>query len=121
MLGEFPRVPKTVQTESQAQSSQTSRTMSMVVDPQNKVDECQQFQTNQESLVDDLVLPFPLDDGVSRCLAPTTRNQSRDNHIDGPYHLDIDGQTHTHGYNTRAKLIMLPKGVAPWKSSVEVQ
>ena len=29
--------------------------------------------------------------------------QSRDNQIGGPFHHDIDGKTHTHGYNTRAK------------------
>ena len=62
------------------------------------------FQTKQESLVDDIFFPFPIDDGVSRCLAATTRQQSRDNHIDQPYHPDIDGQTHTHEYNTRAKV-----------------
>ena len=95
MLGELPGVLKTVQTESQAQSSQTSRTMSMGVDPHNEVDEFQQFQTNQKSLVNDLVHPFPLDDCISRHLTATTRQQGRDNHIEGPYHLDIDGHTHT--------------------------
>ena len=73
------------------------------VDPHNEADECQQFQTNQESLMDDLVLLFPLHDWVSRHFTATTRQQSRDNHIDGPYHHDIDGHTHTHGYNTRSK------------------
>ena len=74
----------------------------MGVDSHNKADECQ-FQTNQESLVDDPVLLFPLDDGVSRCLAAIPNQQSRDNHMDGPYHPEFDGQTHTHVYNTRSR------------------
>ena len=123
MLGELPGVPKTVQTESQTQSSWTSRTMSMGVDPYKEVNECQQFQTSQESLMDDLVLPFPLDDGVSKCLAATTKQQSRDNHIDGPCHRDIDGQTHTHGYNTRpkGKADNVAQGGGPQENPVEAQ
>ena len=52
--------------------------MSIVVDSQNEVDECQEFQTIQESLGGDLVPPFQHDDAVSRSLAATTRQQSRD-------------------------------------------
>ena len=71
--------------------------------------------------MDDPVLPFPLDDGVSICLTATTRQQSRDNHMDGPYHLDFDGQTHTHGYNTRSrgKANNVAQGGGPTKSPVE--
>ena len=118
MLGELPGVLKTAETESQIQSSQTSRTLSMGVDPHNEVDECQQFKTNQQSLVDDSVFPFPLDDEVSRYLASTTDRKGEmialmDHKtltlMSKPTHLCIiPGQ--------RAKLIMLPKGVAPSKT-----
>ena len=75
--------------------SKTSRMLSMGSDPHNGTDDCQQLQTDQGFLVDDLVLPFPLDDGISRHIAATARQKCR---VD-----PVDGQTHTHGYNTKSK------------------
>ena len=73
-------------------------------DPHNGAHRCQQFLTDQGSLEADLVLPFPLNDGVSRHLAATFKQQSRVNPGDGQNPTDpVDGQTHNHGYNTRSK------------------
>ena len=76
----------------------------MDTDPHNGVDKCQQFQTDQGSPLDDFVLLFPLDDGVSRHLATTARQQSRVDPLDGQNPIDpVYWQTHTHWYNTRFK------------------
>ena len=54
----------------------------MGTDTHNEADECQQFQTDQEFLVDDLVLPFPCGDVVSRPSADTTRQKGRVDPVD---------------------------------------
>ena len=73
MWVEIPGVPTIVHGQSHGESSWTSRTLSLGINPHNGADECQQLQTDQESLVDDLVLPFPLDLGASRHSAATAR------------------------------------------------
>ena len=73
-------------------------------DPLNGADECQQFQTDQGSLVDYPVFPFPDDYGVSRHLTCTSRQKGSVKLGAGQTPIDPDdGQTHTHGYNTRLK------------------
>ena len=94
-VGEIPGIPTIAYGQPYGESSLTSKSLSMGTDSHHGADECQQLQTDQWSLVDDLILPFPLNDGLSRDLAATARQKGR---ID-----PVDGQTHTHGYNTRSK------------------
>ena len=105
MWGEILEISKVVHGQPHGESSRPSRTLSMGTDPNNGDDECQQFQTNLGSLVSDLVLPFQLNCGVSRCLAATAKQKSMIDPVDGQPPTDpVDGQTHTHGYNTRSKI-----------------
>ena len=54
--------------------------------------------------MDDTVFPFPIDDGVSRHLAATAKQKGSVNLGAGQSPIDpVDGQTHTHGYNTSLK------------------
>ena len=105
----------------------------MDTDPHNGADECQQFQTDQRSLVHDHALPFPLDVWVSRHLAATARHQGKVDPVDGETPIKpVDGQTHTQvsqlmGKPTLTGIIpgqgvrwkMLCKGVISKKSQVE--
>ena len=82
----------------------TSRTLSIGSNLLSGANEGQQFQTDQWSLVDDLVFPFPLDYVVSRHLATTARQKGSVYLGAGQSPLDpVDQQSHTHGYNTGSK------------------